>query len=140
MSVLRSKGYKPNVTAELLEVGDQTLRYWRTHLDPSPHRRCFSADVVLAYQIIKFLTRVRHVPVGVLEKCGCESVFKLCESNELADLSRLAIVIDEKHCDLKVVDSAFQPDNFDLYLHKLALKPVVNEHLDALSGFGHARH
>ena len=134
---IQSKGYKPHVAAELLEVGTQTLRYWRAHVDPRPYRKTFPSGILLAYQVIKIFSRRKHVPVTVLEQCSWERIFALCESRAPEKLANLAILIDEKKHDIKVVDVEYQPNIYDLDLHLLPLRPVVDGHFHALHTFGH---
>lgn len=132
----QAKGFKPHDAAELLNVGMQTLRYWRTHVDPFPHRSYFSGGTLFAYLVIKYFCRTMRVPVGVLEKCSWESIFRLCESTHMKELANQAILVDEKSYTLTVVELKHRLPDFVFHIHRLPLKPLVEEHIDALVNYG----
>lgn len=131
-----TRGYKPHVAAALLDIGPQTLRYWRKHVDPRPHRAYFSGGVLFAYRTIKLLTRRRHVPVEILERCKWDSFFCICESNLPANLAQQRLSVNERTFEVTLVDPDQALDYEDLDQHFLPLAPVIIEHTTALLNFG----
>ena len=73
-----SKGLKPKQVASILNIGEQKLRYWRTKLDPNPHRSEFSVPDLLAFRIIQVLIEIRHFSTQDLEKFQLIGLFEWC--------------------------------------------------------------
>lgn len=132
----RARGYKPQVVMELLDINRETLRYWRKHVDPNPHRHFYTSGVLLAYQAIKILIRKKHLPVEVLKRCEWREAFRLIESLPLTSVSERLLTINERTFDVKLLNPQETYDRNDLDLHYLPLRPVVDAHVDALLGFG----
>jgi len=130
------KGYKPHVSRELLEVSPETLRYWRKHVDPKPHRPHFSSGRLLAYRVIKAWVRKKHLPVEILEQCQWDRVFKACESVTRDKLSSQYLVLNEKTHELSFQGPNQRLSVDDLDIHVLPMRPVVQEHTEALLTFG----
>lgn len=74
--------------------------------------------------------------MGVLEKCSWDSIFRLCESAPLKELANLAILVDEKSYTITVVELKYRLPDFVFHIHRLPLKPLVEEHVDALVHYG----
>lgn len=137
-SLVPSRGYKPHVVAELLNVGPETVRYWRTRLDPNSAKTHFSGGRLLAYRVIKTLVRNRFVPVEVLEHCPLETLFEACEHVALAALGRCWVLVDPPLCKLELseVIPTLDPDSLDALVQPLA--GVVKAHRLALEQLGRA--
>lgn len=131
-----SNGYKPHVTAELLGITRETLRYWRAHLDPHPQRHHYSGGILFAYRIVKSLIRYKHLPVETLAQCAWVPLFDACDAQPIGQWRERVIVVDEKALTVTWQAATAPVDDNNLFLQRLPLRPVLAEHMAAFSTLG----
>lgn len=129
-------GFKPHVVRELLGVGAETLRYWRTSLDPDPKRLYFSSGRVLLYRILTVLIRHHFIPVQCLQRCDIAALSEQCEQVALNVLAQSYLYTDPARNVLRLceVRPSVPDDNFDALV--VPLKGIVERHRDALEQMG----
>jgi len=131
-----SRGLKATMSAELLGISTQTLRYWREHLDPERHNGYFSVGRLLAYRVLTVLIRERNVSVEILQHCDRRELFEVCEHVALNVLAKSYLYLDRTQPLLFLHHSKpFVPD--DVYdVDTLALDGIVRTHRAALESMG----
>lgn len=134
-----SSGFKPHVAAELLNVGPESIRQWRSRLDQNPLRAYFSASSLLAYRIFKALIRNKYIPVSLLEKCCWAPLFEVCENVSWSSLSECWLIIYPHEGRILLIEEhpVLNPNTLDE--HVLALAGIVKEHQIALEEYGCVR-
>jgi hypothetical protein len=133
------EGYKPRFIRTALGVGEQTLRYWRLHLDPQPKRVFFSSSDVLAFRIIKELIYDRGLSVKDLSVFPTDEIFYYCQEEPPELLSLFSLVLDKNDCSINWLYKADNKSVIRRGIHAVDLSLVVEEHLNALSSQGEKR-
>lgn len=131
------RGFKPHVLREILDLPKERFRYWRSHIDPEPHKPYFTYPDILAYRIIKTYIDGRNVPVEVLAKADWTSVFKTINETHYEDLKKMAAVLNKSN-DIQITLEMVENCNnaLDTEINAFSLKRLVEEQIDTVMNFG----
>ena len=102
MGVVDPLGYKPQVICGLLDIGDQTLRYWRSSIIPNGHRAFFSGRDVFALKIVSVLINDMGFDVTDLEEFKLKELFSFCRKTPFSELKGCILLLDRKKHSLRV--------------------------------------
>lgn len=126
-------GYKPHLSAEILGITKETLRYWKTHLDPNPRRTHFSANTLLAYRVIKALIEDLRFTPSHLKKYDLSLLFDFARDNDLETVENYKILLA---ADGSSLSFHHEDAPFDMHNRKIAilyLSDLVKEHLNSFT-------
>ncbi len=124
------------MTATLLGVGPETLRYWRQQFPQFCSHSSSTSNDILCFRIIKFLTRHKYIPVGILKKFNWDDLIKRISSRSIPLIKTKSLILNEKDYSLRLVDDVSSWDLDDFHEHFLPLKPIVNEHIQEFLKLG----
>ncbi len=125
------------MVSSLLGVGHETVKYWKNHLDPVPHRTGgFSNKDILCYRVFKFLIRKKHLPVKVLKLFHWQDVFESIHSTPLDQLTSKTLIINEGDYTIVLMDECHVVKLDNDHEHLLGLKRVIEEQMDAYLAYG----
>lgn len=122
------RGCKATLSAELLGIGSETLRYWREHLDPNPSPTYFSGGRLLAYRVLKVLIRHHFIPVEALQRCNRSELFECCEHVATNVLERSFLYIDPRLGRLSLHEECPLIDDDNIDAQVIPLKGIVRLH------------
>tara|TARA_R110002153_G_scaffold178117_1_gene331246 strand:- start:791 stop:1306 length:516 start_codon:yes stop_codon:yes gene_type:complete len=131
-----SAGLKPKQVASILNIGEQKLRYWRTKLDPNPHRSEFSVPDLLAFRIIQVLIEIRHFSTQDLEKFQLIGLFEWCHVTDIDQIKNSSLMINDNLLTIEFLGEADVVNLDDLYTHYIKLKTIVDMHFRQLHSLG----
>ena len=121
---------KPGALTEILKISDQTLRYWRKHLDPRQDKRNFTGKDILMYSVFNLMIRAEQVPVRELKGHNWDKIFEFCYSATIKTLLNSALVYDAFTKSLFIAKNASDIDLDDNWIHcvkfKVARKNIIN--------------
>lgn len=132
----KPKGYKPHVVRGLLEVSQETLRYWRKHIEPGTMRSHYTGKEMLEYWILMAFIRDRKIPIRVLKTCDWSSLFKVCRIGKIEELKTYMIVFNTRDKTLKIQKQNADIDKRQHFYQIVYLDIVIEDFLEALNRYG----
>jgi hypothetical protein len=128
--------FKPAQVADLLDIGEQKLRYWREHLDPNPYRSEFSIMDLLAFRIILVLIEKRNFTANQLEKFKLIELFVWCHETKINVIEQTVLEIHTARLTLSFLDNLNKPDLNDYDADYISLKGIVSMHDEKVNSIG----
>jgi hypothetical protein len=128
--------FKPAQIADLLDIGEQKLRYWREHLDPNPYRSEFSIKDLLAFRIILVLIEKRNFSANQLEKFKLIKLFEWCHETKTNIIEQTTLELNTVRLTLAFLDSRNQVDLNDYDVNYIPLKGIVSSHYEKVHSIG----
>ncbi|MFC3194303.1 hypothetical protein ACFODZ_08635 [Marinicella sediminis] len=123
---------KPGALIELLKISDQTLRYWRNHLDPRQDKHIFTGRDILMYSVFNLMIRAEQVQVRDLKGHNWAEVFNFCHKSSNQILLNSALVYDAYTKSLYIAKNESEIDLEDNWIHCVKFRVARKLILDAL--------
>lgn len=136
-----SRGYKPHVVRELLNITKERLRYWRSNLDPKQSRSHFSSSDVFAYRILHACTQDLRISPSELKKFNLKNIFHFCQNNSFNTISKYILCIDHRIGKVSIIKDDDGDTKFrNRKIQYLFLEELVREHTQAFMMLGSNNH
>ena len=121
--------HRKGVAANMLDISTETIRYWRSNLDPEKTRYYFSPEDIFVYRIMKSFIRGYTKPISLLKKCDWTLIFKVCNETEYRVLRKHLVILNsiQKKLYFALEDQA--PDRFDSNFTAIHLGRIYKQHL-----------
>ncbi len=131
-----SQGYKPQVARDVLNVSQETFRYWRENIDPKTARSHFSPSDLLVYRILKAYTMDHGISIKRLKNFDWSKLFTEFNRQSYPKLKNLVVVLNQREGFLKLMTSE-EAAHYSHYSNlKVDLKTIIEENIMALLGKG----
>ena len=132
----KSKGFKPKQICELVDITQQTLRYWRENLYPSELRSFFNCDDVFIYHLIKAFVKGWDVDVKFLVNVNWLKLKQDLNSMSALEKKSTVAVYDKE---LKNISLYSLPNKLNLYDRRyrhVLIEDVMKDYNISFTKFG----
>ena len=131
-----SQGFKPHIVRDVLDISQETLRYWRSNIDSDTIRTHFSPSDILVYRLLKIYTIDYGIPIKRLKHFDWSNLFSEFNKQSYSKLNKLVVVLNQSEDFLKLIKS----EDAAYYSHyrnlKIDLETVVEENIKAILAKG----
>ncbi len=131
-----NKGLKSYAVCDLLGVTRQTLRYWKSNLDPINNRSDFDGSTILAYRIIDVCINKQGINARKLQEAGTEVIFRECNKHRSVLQKRLFVFNNKKNKIVFMNKDDIEINLLSMDYRVFALEEIVDEHVESMISMG----